>query len=146
MPVAVAVNADEVGGALDPALEALLARAVVAAATARRVAAGEISLTLLGDAAIADLNRRFLDHEGPTDVIAFALYDQGESPVGDIYLGYEQAVRQAGEHGIPLEQELARLAVHGTLHVLGEEHPEGEDRTQSPMWALQERIIAGLFG
>ncbi len=145
MPVAVAVNADEVGGALDPALEALLTRAVVAAAAARHVADGEISLALLGDAAIADLNLRFLGHEGPTDVIAFALYDEGEAPVGDVYLGYEQAVRQAGEHGVPVAQELARLAVHGTLHVLGEDHPEGEDRLQSGMWALQERIVAGLF-
>ncbi len=145
MAVAVVVNADEVGGALDPGLEALLTRAVVAAAAARPVADGEISLTLLGDAAIADLNRRFLAHEGPTDVIAFALYEEGETPVGDVYLGYEQAVRQAGENGIPLEQELARLAVHGTLHVLGEEHPEGEDRLQSGMWTLQERIVAGLF-
>ncbi len=146
MPLAATVNAEEVGGALDPALETLLARAGAAAAAARQVVDGEISLTLLGDAAIADLNRRYLRHEGPTDVIAFALYGEGEAPVGDVYVGYEQAVRQAAENGVPLEQELARLAVHGTLHVLGEEHPEGEDRLESGMWSLQERIVAGLFG
>ncbi len=146
MTVSVAVNADAVGGGLDPALEALLARAVVATAAVRAVAEAEISLTLLDDVAIADLNRRFLAREGPTDVIAFALYQPGETPVGDVYLGYEQAVQQAGENDVPLDQELARLAVHGTLHVLGEEHPDGEDRTESAMWALQERVVAGLFG
>jgi len=145
MAITVMVNADDVDGALDASIEALLERASVAAAEARGVADAEISLTLLGDAAIADLNRRFLRHDAPTDVIAFALYDDGESPVGDVYLGYQQALRQAGEHGVPIDQELARLAVHGTLHVLGEEHPEGEDRVASPMWSLQERIVAGLF-
>ena len=146
MAITVAVNAEELGGALDPAVEALLERAVVAAARARDVAEAEVSLTLLADPAIADLNHRFLGHDGPTDVIAFALYDEGETPVGDVYLGYQQALRQAGEHALPVEQELARLAVHGTLHVLGQEHPEGDDRVDSPMWSLQERIVSGLFG
>lgn len=144
MSVAVDVNADEVD-ALDPAIEALLSRAVTATAAARQVADGQISVTLLGDAAMAELNRRFLSHEGPTDVIAFALYEQDELPVGDIYLGYAQALRQAADNAVPLEQELARLAVHGTLHVLGEVHPEGEERVTSPMWSLQERIVSGLF-
>jgi len=146
MAITVSVSADELGGALDPSLAALLERAVVAAARARDVAEAEVSLTLLADPAIADLNHRFLGHDGPTDVIAFVLYDEGETPVGDVYLGYQQALRQAGEHTVPVEQELARLAVHGTLHVLGQEHPEGDDRVDSPMWSLQERIVSGLFG
>lgn len=145
MAVSVALNADEVGD-LGAGVEALLERAVVAAARAHAARDAEISLTLLPDDAIADLNRRYLGHEGPTDVIAFALYDAGETPIGDVYLGYQQALRQAAEHGIPVEQELARLAVHGTLHVLGENHPAGEERVDSPMWSLQERIVAGLFG
>ncbi len=145
MSVSVDVNAEEVGGTLDAAIEALLTRAVAATAAARHITDAQISVTLLGDAAIAELNRRFLSHEGPTDVIAFALYEHHETPVGDVYVGFEQAVRQAADHGIPVEQELARLAVHGTLHVLGEEHPEGEERMTSPMWSLQERIVSGLF-
>lgn len=145
MPVHVLVDADAVGGALDPALEELLRRAVEAAAAARDIADGEFSLTLLDDGAIAGLNERFLEHSGPTDVLAFALYEPGELPVGDIYVGYEQALRQAGENEVPVAQELARLAVHGTLHVVGEEHPSGADRTTSAMWLLQERIVSGLF-
>jgi probable rRNA maturation factor len=143
MPISVDLNADEVGGVAG--MERLLEDAVVATVRARGLNDAEISLTLLGDEAIADLNRRFLRHEGPTDVISFALFEEGELPVGDVYIGYEQALRQAADNGVSAEQELARLAVHGTLHVLGEDHPEGEERVESPMWALQERIVAGLF-
>ncbi len=145
MPVEVLVNADAVGESLDPELEPLLVRAVQAAAAAREVSAGELSLTLLVDEGIAELNQRFLGHEGPTDVLAFALFDAGELPVGDIYLGYEQALRQAQEHGVAPAEELARLAVHGTLHVLGEDHPAGAERSTSAMWLLQERIVSDLF-
>ena len=105
----------------------------------------EISLALLGDDDIRELNRRFLGHDRPTDVIAFTLGDDGER-VGDVYLGVDQARRQAVEHGVPLGQELVRLAVHGTLHVLGHDHPDGEDRYDSPMFVLQERIVAELTG
>lgn len=103
----------------------------------------EISLALLGDDDIRELNQRFLGHDRPTDVIAFTL---GEDPerVGDVYLGVDQARRQAAELGVPVDQELVRLAVHGTLHVLGHDHPEGEDRYDSPMFVLQERIVAEL--
>lgn len=105
----------------------------------------EISLTLLGDDDIRELNHRFLGHDRPTDVIAFTLGEDADR-VGDVYLGVDQARRQAVEHGIPLDQELVRLAVHGTLHVLGHDHPDGEDRYDSPMFVLQERIVAELTG
>lgn len=146
MAIGVTVNSDELGGALDERLERLLEAAVVATAGDRQLDDADISLTLLGDDAIADMNRRYLGHDGPTDVISFALYEEGEVPVGDVYVGYEQALRQAGENGVALEEELVRLAVHGTLHVLGEDHPEGEERVDSPMWLLQERIVARLLG
>lgn len=106
-------------------------------------ALSEISLTLLGDEEIRALNHRYLGHDRPTDVIAFAL---GDSPdlVGDVYLGVEQARRQAREHGVELLHELQRLAIHGTLHVLGHDHPEGDERWGSPMFVLQERILEAL--
>jgi probable rRNA maturation factor len=45
---------------------------------------------------------------------------------------------------VPEREELARLVVHGTLHVLGWDHPETEDRTRSPMWRRQERYVDRL--
>ncbi len=106
-------------------------------------ALSELSLTLLDDEEIRELNHRYLGHDRPTDVIAFAL---GEPPdlVGDVYLGVEQARRQAREHGVELLHELRRLAIHGTLHVLGHDHPNGDERWGSPMFVLQERILEAL--
>jgi len=102
--------------------------------------AGEVSVTLLDDEAIAELNATYLDRDGPTDVIAFALGGPAE-PVGDIYLGAEQAARQAVEYGVSLVEELVRLTVHGTLHVLGHDHPEGPERVTSPMFVRQEALV-----
>jgi probable rRNA maturation factor len=145
MMLDVEVNVDEAGGEVPVGAEWLLERAVRAAAAAEGIDAGEVSVTLLDDAGITDLNQRFRGHDWPTDVLSFPLFDEGEPPVGDVYIGFLQAERQAAENGVSLEEELARLAVHGTLHVLGEEHPEGEERTQSGMWRLQEQIVASLF-
>lgn len=124
---------------------ARLERAVVLTLIDAGVADAEISLTLLDDHGIRDLNLRYLGKDRPTDVIAFAL---GREPVliGDIYLGAEQAARQASELGVPLAEELVRLAVHGTLHVLGHDHPEGEDREASPMFRLQEDLVRRIRG
>jgi probable rRNA maturation factor len=44
--------------------------------------------------------------------------------------------------GVSAQEELLRLVVHGTLHVLGHDHPESDARTKSPMWRKQERILA----
>lgn len=145
MPIQVDVTAEELDTPVDGGVLAMLEGAVRAAAVAGDVDEAEFSLTLLDDVAIAQLNQRFLAHEGPTDVISFGLFEGGEAPVGDIYIGYEQALRQAAENGVPVDEELARLAVHGTLHVLGYEHPDGDDRVDTEMWRLQERIVSALF-
>lgn len=122
-----------------------LEQAVLRVLAEEGVDAAEISLTLLDDAEIARLNREYLDHPGPTDVISFPLEAPGVVLVGDIYIGAEQARRQAEEVGAPLREELLRLAVHGTLHVLGYEHPEGPDREGSPMYLRQEELLAALL-
>jgi probable rRNA maturation factor len=103
--------------------------------------AGEISITLLDDESIRSLNRAYLERDRVTDVIAFSLGDEGGPVLGDVYLGCEQARRQASELGVDGDEELIRLAVHGTLHVLGHDHPEEAERVESPMFALQERIV-----
>ena len=56
---------------------------------------GEISLTLLDDDSIRELNRTYLGKDTPTDVISFALHEGNEAVLGDVYVGYEQATIQA---------------------------------------------------
>lgn len=109
------------------------------------VAHAEISITWMRDDEIAELNVEYLEHEGATDVISFHLFEADEEPVGDIYIGYDQALRQAVSYTTPLADELVRLAVHGTLHILGFDHPYGQDRTESDMWHLQEAIVAEVL-
>ena len=57
----------------------------------------------------------------------------------------DQASRQAREYEISLDEELVRLVIHGVLHVLGHDHPEGSDRFTSPMFKLQERLVCQVF-
>jgi probable rRNA maturation factor len=148
MPVRVTVQASEAlerdAGAGAAPTAATIA-AVRAACRLADIGAAQISITWLTDEEIAELNREYLDHEGATDVISFHLYEAGEDPVGDIYIGFEQAHRQAGAFGCPLQEELVRLAAHGTLHVLGLDHPHTGDRTDSVMWMLQEAVVSEVF-
>ncbi len=112
---------------------------------AEGVEEAEISVALLDDTAIATMNQEYLEHEGPTDVITFAMHEGDEPPLGDIYVGVEQAVRQAAEWSVTPAEEVLRLAVHGTLHVLGYEHPEGAERTGSEMFIRQEELLRSFL-
>ena len=103
-----------------------------------------ISVAFVGRTAITRLNRKYLEHEGPTDVISFGMGRETASmpAIGDIYICPEIARRNAMRHDVRLADELARLVVHGTLHVAGHEHPDDESRTESEMWKRQEGILA----
>lgn len=118
-----------------------LAERVLRAERARHAV---LSITFLSKRAMAAMNARHLGHRGATDVISFGFAPPGErSPVvGDIYIAPEVARENARRHGVTFREELARLVVHGTLHVLGYDHPEGEERTASPMWRRQEQLLA----
>ncbi len=117
-----------------------LRRAAEHTALAEGVGAGELSVTLLADVAMQELNRGYLGHDRSTDVLAFSL-GENDTLLGDVYVGIEQAERQAREAGVTLEEELVRLVVHGTLHVLGWDHPDGPERLQSPMFRRQEELV-----
>lgn len=112
---------------------------------AEGVAQAEISVALMDDGAIAAMNGQYLDHEGPTDVITFAMHEDGEPPLGDVYVGVEQAARQAAEFGATAEEEVLRVAMHGVLHVLGYVHPEGPERMQSAMFIRQEELLRSFL-
>ena len=103
-----------------------------------------ISITFLGRDAMRRLNARHKGHDRPTDVLSFAMTDPAGAAIGDVYVCPWVAAREARSRGIPLRQELIRLVVHGTLHALGRDHPEDEDRTASSMWRRQERYVDAL--
>jgi probable rRNA maturation factor len=103
-----------------------------------------ISVTFLGRDAMRRLNAEHKGHDRPTDVLTFALQDPAGRIIGDVYICSWVARREARARSISLRQELIRLVVHGTLHALGREHPEGPARTQSAMWRRQERYVEAL--
>ncbi len=94
------------------------------------------------------LNRRVTGRRGLTDVIAFTLPQPDGSVLGDVYIcpaAAERYVLRTGSAG-GIRSELVRLAVHGALHVLGYDHPDGPGRTRSRMWHVQERYVRRLLG
>jgi probable rRNA maturation factor len=121
--------------------------AAAAALNAERVRNAMLSITFVGRAAMSEMNHRYLRHRGPTDVISFGLERTGKrgAVIGDIYICPEVARDNAKRQGIPIGEEVLRLVVHGTLHVLGHDHPVGVSRMTSPMWQRQERILARVL-
>lgn len=103
-----------------------------------------LSVTFLGRDRMRRLNQQYQGRDRPTDVLAFALPNPGDTLVGDIYLCHWVARREAEARKIPVEQEIIRLVVHGTLHVLGYDHPDGDERTTSDMWRRQETYVRAL--
>jgi probable rRNA maturation factor len=118
---------------------------VAATLDSEGVAEGEIAVVLLRDGPIRALNREWLGHDRVTDVLSFPLHDPGDPPFGDVYVGLEQAKRQAREHGVSRDEELVRLVVHGTLHLLGYDHPAGADvDSGEALFRKQEAIVRAL--
>lgn len=103
-----------------------------------------ISVTFVGREAMRRLNAEHKGHDMATDVLTFGLTDPAGRTVGDVYICPWVARREAQARDIPLRQELIRLVVHGTLHALGQDHPEGPARTRSAMWRRQERYVEAL--
>jgi probable rRNA maturation factor len=103
-----------------------------------------ISVTFLGRDAMRRLNATHRGHDWATDVLTFTLKTPEIETVGDIYICAWVARREANARAISLREELIRLLVHGTLHALGRDHPEGPARTRSAMWRRQERYVEAL--
>lgn len=126
-----------------PLSRALVRRVVEAVLRAERRDA-LISVTFVGRDTMRRLNAEHKQHDYPTDVLTFALTDPSGHIAGDVYICPWVARREARTRSIPLREELIRLIVHGTLHALGQNHPEGGARTRSAMWRRQERYVETL--
>ncbi len=110
----------------------------------------ELSVHLCGDETITHLNRMYRRKDGPTDVLSFSQFDNGDYrppdgemvPAGDIVVALPQAKKNARNSGSTVDAEIGRLVVHGILHLAGYDH--GEEDTDGPMFDLQNEILALL--
>ncbi len=128
-------------GVRAPVAVARLGDAVALVMRAQKVRHAMVSVTLLTPRRMAALNRKHLAHAGATDVITFGFRDPAGAVIGDIYICPVEVAANAQRFGVPGREEFLRVAVHGALHVLGYEHPEGDARTRAPMWRVQERLL-----
>lgn len=106
--------------------------------------AAEVSVTVVTDASIHELNLESRGVDRPTDVLSFPVFDEdfgvGYAVLGDIVISHETAVRQADEYGHSIEREIAFLTVHSMLHLLGYDH-ETSPEDEKEMFARQEEIL-----
>jgi probable rRNA maturation factor len=103
----------------------------------------ELSILLVDDEEIKRLNSQYLGRKRPTNVIAFPMDGPNEHLLGDIVISTETAQKEAEKLNLPFEEHLARLLIHGILHLLGY-----EDQTKSQyrkMRQKEEELLQYLF-
>lgn len=110
----------------------------------------EISLVFVNDKTIREMNLRYRGKDKVTDVLSFPMYefdltnkavfDHDKILLGDIVISVPQALRQAEERTITLEEEVLRLAIHGMLHLLGYDH-EKDKKAAATMRRLENRLL-----
>ena len=114
-----------------------------------------ISVSLVDNEFIHQLNKEYRNIDRPTDVISFAFREGDDNkehilkskdvvPLGDIYISVDKALEQAKEYGHTIKRELAFLFVHGLLHLLGYDHMKKED--EEIMFPLQDKILNQIEG
>ena len=104
----------------------------------------EFNVIIVDNEYIHKLNKEYRNIDRETDVITFALEDDKtfnpmERVLGDVYISIDKAISQSEEYGHSLKREIAFLAVHGLLHLLGYDHMKKED--EEIMFGLQEEIL-----
>lgn len=110
------------------------------AAHAHRLRLAEVNLVVVGDRQMARLHRDYMGIGGTTDVLTFNLSDSNSARVdGDIYICLDQARRQARDYHVSLRQEMARLAVHGILHLAG--FDDSTEQQRRHMRSLEDRTL-----
>ncbi len=110
---------------------------------------GELSLLIVDDDQIREINRDYLQRDWPTDVISFAMREGEGGDVhpqllGDVVISADTAARDAAEAGLSFESELYFLLLHGILHLFGYDHERGSEEQAEQMEALEKTLFAGI--
>ncbi|HKL75862.1 MAG TPA: rRNA maturation RNase YbeY [Halanaerobiales bacterium] len=117
-------------------LENLLKKIAQKAAKYEKKDEGNISLALVNNEKIKELNKRFRNKDEATDVLSFPMDDK---IWGDIIISTEKIIEQAKEYGHSKQRELAYLYTHGILHLLGYDHKTSSEKER--MREKEEKIL-----
>jgi len=135
---------------LTPELRKLIRSAITAALAYEHFdGAAEVSVTVVDNAQIHEMNLQYRAVDRPTDVLSFPIFDEEGledascAVLGDIVLSLEQASVQAEQYGHSLEREVAFLCVHSVLHLLGYDH-ETSPEEEADMFARQEAVLTEM--
>jgi probable rRNA maturation factor len=136
----------------EPDAEAVIHRAIAAAAelTEADIGEAELAVMLTDDAGIRTLNSNWRGIDKPTNVLSFPALpptgpvgpDDPPRMLGDIAIAYQTTRKEADDEQKPFDQHLSHLAVHGFLHLIGYDHENDDDA--EAMEALEQEILAQL--
>lgn len=107
------------------------------------VSRGEISIAVVDDARMHELNRQYLDHDYPTDVLSFVLEEGDDSLEGEIIVSADYASREAARFGWQMQDELLLYVIHGSLHLVGYDDQTPEAKREMRQ---QEKHFLAQFG
>jgi len=119
-----------------PVKKSVITDAITTVLSGRVTSQTEVSVTIVGDRRMLELNSKYREKDYPTDVLSFPQYDpsqpaapfvdmpDGVLRLGDIVVSYPQAVLQATEENKLVDDKIVELVLHGLEHLLGNHHPE----------------------
>lgn len=107
---------------------------------------GMVSMHIVGEARMTRLNEQYAGGRGPTDVLSFPA-QEGDFPVphkdwGDIFVCQPYVISQAIRQGCSLKEEMTRMVVHGSLHLIGYDHYTKKEANK--MFGLQEKYVTAI--
>jgi probable rRNA maturation factor len=101
-----------------------------------------ISIAVVDDPTMHELNNQYLKHDYPTDVLSFVLDDSNDTLDGEVIVSADTAIREAAEAGWSAENELLLYVIHGSLHLIG--HDDREPGDQAEMYAEEANCLKQL--
>lgn len=106
------------------------------------ITSGDVSLAVVDDAEIHELNRQFLEHDYPTDVLSFVLEHEGDHLEGEIIVSVDTASRMAEQVGWTASDELLLYVIHGALHLVG--YDDQDPQSLAAMRAAERKHLAAF--
>jgi probable rRNA maturation factor len=122
--------------------ESQLQAAVRIVLTGSDFSSANISIAVVDDPTMHELNNQYLKHDYPTDVLSFVLDDSTDTLDGEVIVSADTAIREAAEAGWSAENELLLYVIHGSLHLIG--HDDHDPTDQAEMYATEANCLKQL--